>query len=68
MTRRLDKEAVKVRIMTLLKDRPLKNSEIRDFTDLDRQQVYRIMKELDSEGLVIQMGHGQTAQWRLKQS
>ena len=68
MTRRLDKEAVKVRIMTLLKDRPLKNSEIRDFTDLDRQQVYRIMKELDSEGLVIQAGHGQTAQWSLKQS
>ena len=37
MTRRLDREAIKVRILTLLRDRPLRNAEIRAFTDLDRQ-------------------------------
>lgn len=45
ITRRLDLEAIKVLIRSLLKDRPLRNSDIRSFTDLGRQQVYRIMKE-----------------------
>jgi ATP-dependent DNA helicase RecG len=44
MTRRLDKEAIKVRILSLLKGRPLRNEDIRKFTDLGRQQVYRICK------------------------
>lgn len=68
MTRRLDREAIKVRILSLLKDRPLRNTDIRNFTDLDRQQVYRVMKELESDDLVYQEGHGQTALWHLKQS
>ncbi len=37
MTGRLDLEAIKVRILSLLKDRPLRNSDIRSFTDLGRQ-------------------------------
>ncbi|MCL5808485.1 MAG: putative DNA binding domain-containing protein [Deltaproteobacteria bacterium] len=68
MTRRLDREAIKVRILSLLKDRPLRNADIRNFTDLGRQQVYRIMKELESDNLIYQEGHGQTALWHLKQS
>lgn len=68
MTRRLDREAIKVRILSLLKDRPLRNSEIRDFTDLDRQQVYRVMKELERDNLILQIGYGQSAKWHLKQS
>jgi CRP-like cAMP-binding protein len=65
---RLDREAIKVRILSLLKDRPLRNADIRNFTDLGRQQVYRIMKELESDDLVYQEGHGQAALWHLKQS
>jgi len=68
MTRRLDKEAIKVRILSLLKDRSLRNADIRNFTDLGRQQAYRIMKELESDDLVYQEGHGQAALWHLKQS
>jgi ATP-dependent DNA helicase RecG len=68
MTRRLDREAINVRILSLLKDRPLRNADIRNFTDLGRQQVYRIMKELEADDLVYQDGHGQAALWHLKQS
>jgi len=68
MTRRLDREAIKVRILSLLKDRPLRNADIRNFTDLGRQQAYRVMKELESDELVYQDGHGQSALWHLKQS
>jgi len=53
---RLDREAIKVRILSLLKDRPLRNADIRNFTDLGSQQVYRIMKELESYDLVYQEG------------
>lgn len=68
MTRRLDKEAIKVRILSLLKDRPLRNADIRGFTDLGRQQAYRLLKELEADGLIYQVGHGQSALWHLKQS
>jgi len=68
MTRRLDKEAIKVRILSLLKDRPLRNADIRGFTDLGRQQAYRLLKELEADGLIYQDGHGQSALWHLKQS
>lgn len=68
MTRRLDREAIKVRILSLLKDRPLRNADIRKFTDLERQQVYRLMKDLEADDLVCQEGHGQSALWHLKQS
>lgn len=63
LTRRLDKEAIKVRILTLLKDRPLRNQEVRAFTDLDRQQVTAIMQELEDEGLARLQGFGAGAQW-----
>jgi ATP-dependent DNA helicase RecG len=65
MTRRLDREANKVRILSLLKDRPLRNAEIRAFTDLERQQVTAILKALKFEGLVFLDGRGAGARWHL---
>jgi hypothetical protein len=64
----VDREGIKVRILSLRKDRPLRNADIRNFTDLGRLQAYRIMKELESDDLVYQEGHGQAALWYLKQS
>ena len=68
MTRRLDKEAIKVRILSLLKDRPLRNAEIRAFTDLERQQVTVVLKELEAEGQVRLKGKGAGARWHLTSS
>ena len=65
MTRRLDREAIKVRILSLLKDRPLRNAEIRAFTDLERQQVTAILEALKSEGQVYLDGKGAGARWHL---
>lgn len=65
LTRRLDKEAIKVRILTLLKDRPLRNEEVRAFTDLNRKQVTRLLKELESDKQVRVEGHGVAARWHL---
>lgn len=67
-TRRLDSEAIKVRVLSALRDQPLRNADIRAFTDLDRQQVYRLMRELEDEGLISQHGRGQNALWYLMQS
>ncbi len=65
MTRRLDKEAIKVRILSLLKDRPLRNAEIRAFTDLERQHLTSVLKELEFEGLARLKGKGAGARWHL---
>ncbi len=66
ITRRLDKEAIKVRILTLLKDQSLTNTDIRAFTDLERQQVTALLKELEKDGLITVRGHGAGARWRLR--
>jgi ATP-dependent DNA helicase RecG len=66
MTRRLDKEAIKVRILSLLKDRPLSNKNIRNFTDLGRKQVTGLLKELEADGQVYSSGHGSGALWHLR--
>ena len=65
LTRRLDREAIKVRVLSLLKDRPLRNKEVRAFTDLDRQQVTALLRELEQEGLVRLEGYGAGARWYL---
>jgi ATP-dependent DNA helicase RecG len=65
LNRRLDREAIKVRILSLLKERPLRNKDIRAFTDLDRQQVLLLLKELEAEGLVHPEGRGSAAFWHL---
>lgn len=67
MTRRPEKEAVKGRILALLKERPLRNAEIQASTHLGRNQVYRLMRELSAESLVLQQGYGQSARWHAKE-
>lgn len=65
LTRRLDKEAIKVRLLTLLKDRPLRNEEVRAFTDLSRKQVTKLLKELEADGQARLQGRGVGAYWHL---
>lgn len=49
----LDKEAVKMRVLTILKERPLSNKEIRQMTSLNDKQVQRLIKELASDGVSV---------------
>lgn len=58
----LDKEAMKIRILSVLKDRPLKNHEVRQMTGLDRQQVNALIHEI--EGIKV-VGHGRGAKYVL---
>lgn len=53
----LDKEAIKIRLLTVLKDRPLANKEIRQMTGMDRKQVHRLMQEMAADG-VVAIGKG----------
>jgi ATP-dependent DNA helicase RecG len=55
----LEKEAVKLRILTLLRARGrLTNAEIRRFSGFSRVQVYNLVKDLESEGKVRFAGKG----------
>lgn len=50
----LDKEAVKIRILSILKtDRSLTNKEIRQLTGMNRKQVQRLIKELEPDGVKV---------------
>ncbi|MEK4701007.1 hypothetical protein MKX47_15725 [Solibacillus sp. FSL R7-0668] len=53
----LDKEAIKIRLLTVLKNRPLANKEIRQMTGMDRKQVHRLMQEMAADG-VVAIGKG----------
>lgn len=54
----LDKEAVKIRILSILKtDRSLTNKEIRQLTGMNRKQVQRLIQELEPDGVKI-IGRG----------
>jgi ATP-dependent DNA helicase RecG len=66
--RRIDREAAKTRILSILIERAhrgergLSNSEIRKITHYDRHQVYHLMKELKAEeSRIIGPGKGHTA-------
>ncbi|MFZ5354603.1 MAG: RNA-binding domain-containing protein [Bacillota bacterium] len=65
--RRLDKEAMKVRILSILKERNLTNAEIRQITELDRQQVLRLMRELEQNNVKIS-GTGRAAYYYLEKN
>ncbi|MED4015772.1 RNA-binding domain-containing protein [Sutcliffiella cohnii] len=54
---RLDREAIKIRILSILKERDLTNKEIRQMTGLTSKQVQRLIKELKSDGVTV-TGHG----------
>lgn len=51
----LDKEAMKMRILSVLKDRPLRNQEVRQMTGLSRQQVNTLIHDI--EGVKV-VGYG----------
>jgi ATP-dependent DNA helicase RecG len=58
----LDREAIKLRILSLLRERnKLTNSEIRRFSSLDRVQVYRLVKELEAEDKIRFQGRGRAS-------
>jgi len=68
--RRIDWEAAKTRVLSVLKRRAersepaLQNSEVRRIIHFDRQQVNRLIHELESEGQVRLEGHGRGARYR----
>ena len=68
--RRIDWEAAKTRVLSVLKRRAekgelgLQNSEVRKIVHFDRQQVNRLIHELESEGQVKLEGHGRGARYR----
>ena len=54
--KRLDKESIKIRILSILKERNLTNAQIRQMTGMDRQQVLRFMHEIEMDGVQIKGG------------
>lgn len=64
--KRLDKESIKMRILSILKERNLTNAEIRQMTGMDRQQVLRLMRELETDGVRIK-GSGRGAYYCLSE-
>ncbi|SFE75278.1 ATP-dependent DNA helicase RecG [Alteribacillus iranensis] len=56
----LDKEAVKIRVLSILKTgRSLTNKEVRQLTGMNRKQVHRMIQELKTNGVqVIGKGAG----------
>ncbi|MEK5037069.1 RNA-binding domain-containing protein [Sporosarcina sp. FSL K6-3457] len=49
----LDREAMKIRILTILKTRNLSNKEIRQLTGLTSKQVQRLIKEMETDGVIV---------------
>lgn len=70
--RRIDWEAAKTRVLSVLKQRAgkrepgLNNAEIRRITHFDRTQVKRLMAELAQENSVRLEGRGRGARWSFK--
>jgi len=66
---RIDWEAAKTRVLSVLKRRAekgmpgIQNAEVRRITHLDRQQVNRLIHELEGEGNVQIEGHGRGARY-----
>jgi ATP-dependent DNA helicase RecG len=67
--RRIDWEAAKTRVLSVLRQRTLRNesgltnAEVRAITHLGRGQVKRLMDELRNEGQVKPVGRGRGAAW-----
>ncbi len=70
--RRIDWEAAKTRVLSILRQRAgkrepgLTNAEIRKITHFDRSQVKRLMAELAREGAALREGRGRGANWLFK--
>ena len=63
--RRLSMENARARILAALKARDLSNRELREITQLSRDQVLWLMKGLVKEGLVALEGKKRASRWRL---
>lgn len=63
---RLSRENLKARVLTTLQRRDLSNAEIREITQLDRNQTKRLMDALRGEGLVDRIGDRRGARWTLR--
>ena len=72
--RRIDWEAAKTRVLSILKQRAqrgepgLSNAEIRQITHFDRAQVKRLMAELNRENAATLIGKGRGARWEYKEN
>ena len=72
--RRLDWEAAKTRVLSVIRrrarqgDTALANADVRRITALDRKQVNRLIHELADEGGVRIEGHGRAAKYVLTES
>ena len=72
--RRIDWEAAKTRVLSILKQRAergepgLSNAEIRQITHFDRAQVKRLMAELNRETAATLTGKGRGARWEYKEN
>ncbi len=71
--RRIDWEAAKTRVLSVLRQRAergdvgLSNAEIRQITHLDRHQVLRLMRELIAENSQVELiGRGRFARYRFE--
>jgi len=70
--RRIDWEAAKTRVLSILRQRAgrkepgLTNAEIRKITHFDRSQVKRLMAELAKEDTALREGRGRGAKWVFK--
>ncbi|WP_342547942.1 ATP-binding protein [Paenibacillus sp. FSL P2-0089] len=60
----LDKEAIKIRLLSILRERELTNREIRQMTGLTSKQVQRVIKDLATDGVKV-IGHGMGARYVL---
>ncbi len=60
---RLSQENLKARVLTTLQRRSLSNADIRQITQLDRNQAKRLMEALRQEKLVHTTGAGRGARW-----
>lgn len=62
---RLTQENMKGRVLTALKKGPLTNSDLREITQLERTQAWRLMNALRAEGMVKSSGRGRFVRWQL---
>lgn len=63
--RRLSMENARARILAALKERALSNQELREITQLNRDQVVWLMKSLAKDGMVALEGKKRGSRWRL---
>ena len=62
---RLSRENAKARVLQALQHRPLANAEVREITQLSRQQATKLLAELRKAGLIALDGATKGARWHL---